>query len=143
MSVSDFPIFAALKQQMKWLNANQKVVSQNIANADTPGYVAHEMERQDFSKLVSSLESKRDERSVAAHTKTRLQGSQDGHFGEREGRLPRTDESEQYEVSRDGNAVELEAEMIKSTNNQMEYALTVNLYRKNLGLLKAALGKGR
>ena len=33
--------------------------------------------------------------------------------------------------------------MMKVADNQMQYGMVVNLYKKNMGLLKIALGKGR
>ena len=39
-------------------------------------------------------------------------------------------------------SVNLEEEMTKSANNQMDYAAVTSLYSKSLHLLKTAIGKG-
>jgi len=47
-----------------------------------------------------------------------------------------------FETKPAGNAVSLEEEMMKSANNQMDYAAVTSLYSKSLHLLKTAIGKG-
>jgi flagellar basal-body rod protein FlgB len=47
-----------------------------------------------------------------------------------------------FETRPAGNAVNLEEEMAKSANNQMDYAAATSLYSKSLHLLKTAIGKG-
>jgi flagellar basal-body rod protein FlgB len=47
-----------------------------------------------------------------------------------------------FETRPAGNAVNLEEEMTKSANNQMDYAAVTSLYSKSLHLLKTAIGKG-
>ena len=37
-----------LRERMSWLNARQDVLSQNVANADTPGYTARDLKPLDF-----------------------------------------------------------------------------------------------
>ena len=39
MSIGDLPLINILQQKMSWLNDRQSVLSRNIANASTPGYV--------------------------------------------------------------------------------------------------------
>ena len=46
-----------------------------------------------------------------------------------------------FEVRPNGNAVNLETEMVKSSENQIDYQAVSSLYQKNLDLLKEAIGK--
>jgi D-3-phosphoglycerate dehydrogenase len=39
MAIGDLPIVEMMKQRMQWLTARQQVLAQNVANADTPGYI--------------------------------------------------------------------------------------------------------
>jgi hypothetical protein len=39
MSVTDIPLFSMLRGRLNWLSDRQRVISENVANADTPGYV--------------------------------------------------------------------------------------------------------
>ena len=43
MNLPDIPLFAMLRERMSWLNQRQGVLSQNVANADTPGYGARDL----------------------------------------------------------------------------------------------------
>jgi flagellar basal-body rod protein FlgB len=140
MDVSNLPIMAALKKRMHWLNSNQTVLSENIANADTPGYTAKELEKQSFSNLVENLSG---ERQKTAATQTMLTNNP-RHIntaGSAAGAAAVKDD-ESGEESANGNSVILEDQMIKLADNQMKYGMVVNLYKKNMGLIKIALGKG-
>src|ERR1700722_2819525 len=53
MNLPDIPLLSMLKTRMSWLNERQDVLSQNVANADTPGYVAHDLKPVDFSTLLN------------------------------------------------------------------------------------------
>lgn len=123
---------------MQWLNSNQKVIAQNVANADTPGYVAREMARVDFSELVSNLD-KANRKDNTHVPKTKMLATDPRHVGVGAGALPKAKESDKYEVNPDGNAVVLEEEMIKSSSNQMEYSMVVGLYQKQVQILKSAM----
>ncbi len=46
------------------------------------------------------------------------------------------------ERSPNGNAVELDEQMMKISDTANDYALTTNLYREQLGLFKLVLGHG-
>jgi len=45
-------LFHLLGQRMDWLGQRQKVLAQNIANADTPDYVPHDLKPQEFRRMV-------------------------------------------------------------------------------------------
>ncbi len=138
MDVTNIPLMAALKSRMKWHNNNQSVLSENIANADTPGFKAKELGSQDFSGLV-------DELSSGGNTGTQMRATSARHMnttGATSGAASETREADDGEESPTGNSVVLEEEMMKLANNQMKYGMVVNLYKKNIGLLNIALGKG-
>lgn len=139
MDVSSIPIMAALKKRMHWLQTNQSVLSDNIANADTPGYKNKELESQDFSSLVEGLGG-----AGAKSSNASLKTNNARHIGAggASGVEARTKESKSDEEALNGNSVVLEEEMLKLADNQMEYGMAVNLYKKNIGLLKMAIGKG-
>ncbi len=50
MNLPEIPLLSMLKTRMTWLNQRQDVLSQNVANADTPGYAAHDLKPVDFSQ---------------------------------------------------------------------------------------------
>lgn len=141
MDLSSIPIMNALKKHMNWLNTNQSVISQNIANADTPGYRAKQLEKNDFSGLVDQLSNGKAASSKSAVMKTNSARHMNaaGVTGD-SATIKKADSSEE---SLNGNSVVLEDEMLKLADNQMKYGMVVNLYKKNMGLLKIAMGKGR
>ena len=57
MDLSQVPLFAALSKRMAWLTERQSVLAQNVANGDTPGYVAQDLPAPDFSKYLANAPS--------------------------------------------------------------------------------------
>ena len=57
MNLPDIPLLSMLKTRMAWLNQRQDVLTQNVANADTPGYVAHDLKALDFSAALRQSSS--------------------------------------------------------------------------------------
>jgi len=143
MDVSSIPIMAALKKRMHWLNTNQSVLSENIANADTPGYANKQLEKQDFSNLLGEVNAGSGGGAQAVSA-TQLKTNNTRHIGSAgsAGTGARLESSKGNEEALNGNSVVLEEEMLKLADNQMEYGMAVNLYKKNMQLLKIAMGKG-
>jgi flagellar basal-body rod protein FlgB len=136
MNLTNIPIMAALKQRLGWLNHNQSVITENISQADTPGYRAKELDKQEFSGLVEELSGGKTSSVQMRSGNARhmdLSGGTVGNY--------RISEAKGREESPNGNSVVLEEEMMTLANNQMEYGMVINLYKKNLGLLKKAIGK--
>jgi flagellar basal-body rod protein FlgB len=53
MGFADIPLLNQIKGRMTWLDARQQVVAQNVANADTPGYVARDLKAPtDFARAM-------------------------------------------------------------------------------------------
>lgn len=133
MSIKDIPLLSALTERMKWLSQRQSVLSQNIANSDTPGYEAADLKPQKFKDLVAR----------PAETSIDLKRTSDAHIvNEKKGAFRAKEDKTPYEVTPAGNAVALEDQMMKLADTQIQYQLTTSLYKKQIGLLKTALGRG-
>jgi flagellar basal-body rod protein FlgB len=135
MSMTDLPVLRALREKLKFHEQRQKVLADNVANASTPGYVGRDMKAPDFFRVAAEMRS---DPNVPLKETDRLhiEGraiSNRGAFGEQ--KLPG------YEVTPDGNAIVLEEQMMKVTDNQMDYQIATTLYQRSLGLLKTAIGK--
>lgn len=131
MAISDLPVFQILKAKMQWHQARQGVLSQNVANADTPGYRGRDLKSFDFARELSLTSSGLD----TAITDR-------GHIGgtlRATGIGSREEEIEPFEITPDGNSVVLEEEMMKVTQNQLDYQAVTTLYSKGLGLIRTAL----
>ncbi len=145
MDFSRIPLLEAIRMRMHWLNRNQQVLSQNIANADTPGYKAKELERPDFAALVAATERRaRHAARADGPPPVTLRATSPLHFGTgaslEDG--PRVKTVRAEEVQPNGNDVDLERQLLEVSKTQMDYGLMVNLYRKQVSLLKMALGRG-
>lgn len=132
MDLNDIPIFGALQKRMTWLNRRQRVLAQNIANADTPGYKPRDLQDMSFKDLLRKGQPSPGVRTTQpGHIAVEARGS--GSIKERDDEVDQTTPT--------GNAVNLEEQMMKSALNQADYELTLNLYRKQIGMLRTALGR--
>jgi flagellar basal-body rod protein FlgB len=135
-NLPDIPIFSVLRERMAWLNQRQTVLSDNVANADTPGYVARDLKPLDFEKELQSASIAQklpgltvtDPRHIVANTAT---GSSEFSISD----------TPDVEANPNGNAVSLEQEMIKVSDTQMQFQAAANLYGKAMTLMKTAIGQ--
>lgn len=131
MSMSDLTMFSMARRKMNWLGQRQTVLSQNIANADTPRYRAKELEGLNFRDALKKTGSLRVAETTTNHLKT---------IGERgDHQVDELRPREVYETNPDGNGVIMEEQMIKVAKNQMEYQLVSNIYKKHMRMLKMAV----
>ena len=136
MAITDIPILSMLRTRLQWAQERQRVLAENVANADTPNYRARDLAPLKFEAPG--------EAGAPPLTGVSLARTESGHIGgSGEGDLPFRSKSDgNYEVRPTGNAVNLEQEMMKVAANQMDYQAVTALYARSLGLLKTALGKG-
>ena len=48
MTVSDLPLVAMLKTRMHWHQERQKILAENVSNADTPGFKPRDLTEPSF-----------------------------------------------------------------------------------------------
>jgi flagellar basal-body rod protein FlgB len=131
MDLHDLPLLSMLRERMTWLNQRQDLLSQNVANADTPRYVARDLKPLDFDQMVGGANTG----TVMMTTNARhiaLSPSGKGKFEDHE--------TPDQEFSPNGNAVSLEVEMIKVSDTQAQFQAAANLYAKAMTLMKTAIG---
>lgn len=135
MTIQNLSLFQAMNAKMDYLAQRQKVISQNIANADTPSYKSQDLAKADFSGLVSNINKNK--------MHVTLEASEPGHMSApNQSPNPKVGVNKTpYEVEPDGNSVVLEEQMNKASQNQMDYALMVNLYRDAADMIRTSLGK--
>jgi flagellar basal-body rod protein FlgB len=130
MAISDLPMLSMLKTKMQWHQERQRILSENVANADTPNFKPRELVEPKFD--ASGMTGMRE----LAMTRTSASHMQAAGVSESFGSNPTG-----YETKPAGNAVNLEDEMLKSSANQMDYAAVTQLYSRSLDLIKTAIGK--
>jgi flagellar basal-body rod protein FlgB len=138
MPVTDLPLFAMLKTRMYWLEERQKLLAENVANADTAGYRGRDLKQLDFNAALRSASS------VSSVSSVTLAATAPGHLSGAAGSEATRFASERgggFEVTPRGNAVTLEEEMMKLAQNQMDHQAATALYARGLGMIKAALGR--
>ena len=133
MAITDIPLFSALKSRLNWLQARQTVLAENVANADTPGFQAREIEAFSLPAdtrrgTIRPLDTVRTNAMHIATSQNRAD-----QWG--------ADEKGSFEISPSGNSVVLEEQMMKVAETQLDYQMATSLYGRGIGLLKTALGK--
>jgi len=132
MDLHDLPLLSLLRERMTWLNQRQDVLSQNVANADTPRYVARDLKPLDFDRMVGEASSG----TKMMTTNARHIAISSVHGGKFEDH-----ETPDQESDPNGNAVSLEVEMIKVSDTQAQFQAAANLYSKAMTMMKTAIGR--
>ena len=138
MNIPDMPLLSMLRQRMGWLSERQNVLSQNIANADTPGFTARDIKPVNFADILQGSSG------VTAPTASALSTTNSRHIAVQK---PSTDDYSQYdspdiEANPSGNTVSLEEEMIKVAETQAQFQAATNLYSKAMDMMRTAIGRG-
>jgi len=114
-----------MQDRLNLSSVNQKVISGNLANLNTPGYSAKETSFEEV--LRESLEQSR----------PRLTLSSPKHVdpGDARAAMGSVDLVET-------GPVDLDAEMMKLSRNSMEYQFIVTMLNKKFSMMKHAIGEG-
>ena len=128
MPISDIPILSMLRTRMQWHQERQRVLAENVANAETPGYHARDLAPPNFEHALQT----------ASLTMTR---TDPGHIDIVDSSPFADEKNLHYEVRPRGNAVSHEDEMLKLAGNQMDYDAVSSLYTHSLSLIKTAIGR--
>lgn len=131
MPISDIPIFSMLRTKMHWHQDRQRLLTENVANADTPRYQPLDLAPPTFDASASGI------------TPVSLAQTNSAHFASSDADATQFDPSHthEFEVVPSGNGVALEDEMLKVAANQVDYTAATELYTRGLGLIKIAIGK--
>ena len=130
MPISDVPILSMLRTKMQWHQERQRLLAENVANADTANYRPRDLAPLDFGREAAQ-----------ASARLALMTTDPAHIANGTGATRFGAERVGYDVQPSGNAVNLEDEMIKVANNQMDYQAATSLYSRSVGLIRTALGK--
>lgn len=130
MPITDMPILSMLRTKMQWHQERQRVLAENVANADTPNFRPSDLALPDFERPENNSAvtlARTSLRHIVSDTEqsNSFQPARGSHFQVRPG----------------GNAVSVEDEMMKVAGNQMDYQAATELYARSLKLIKTAIGK--
>lgn len=131
MGISSVSIFQAMADKMRWHQVRQGVLSENVANADTPGYVERDLDPYSFDSHLKSIATVTTATTSPMHISVSSDGGTGG-FG---------DQSSPFEVTPSGNGVTLEDEMMKVASNDLDYQTVTSLYTKSMAIIRTAIGR--
>jgi flagellar basal-body rod protein FlgB len=134
MNLADIPLFSMLRGRMGHLGERQRLIAQNVANSETPGYQPQDVKAYSFQSQVRGVQMAQagaPARTQAAH----LSGTVNRTAASASFKAVRTKDSE---TTLDGNSVVLEEEMMKMSEARMAYDAAVGFYQKSLNLLRTA-----
>jgi flagellar basal-body rod protein FlgB len=134
MAISGIPILTMLRTRMQWHQERQRVLAENVANADTPRFRPNDLaplkldQPQPQAPAPITL-ARTDEAHIAG-----VGLSDAAQFTTNNKVIP-------FEVRPMGNGVTLEDQMLKVASNQMDFQAASALYTRSLALIKTALGR--
>lgn len=113
-------------------SARQKVIAENVAHADTPGYRA-----RDLADFASTVERGGD----AFASRTTRAGHID--FAAEAGGFEFREATAFGAENPNGNTVSLEDQMMRAADTRASHQLALGVYGKTLDILRSGLGRGR
>ncbi len=135
MAINDLPLLSQIKGRLSWLDERQRVIAENVANADTPGYVGRDLNQPtDFAAaLRGGGGGVQMVRTSAMHI---APAGSPARF--------EAHKAPDSETTLDGNSVVVEEQMLKMAESRMAYDAAIGLYQKSMQMLRmAARAPGR
>ena len=129
----DLTLFAMAQRQIDYLARRQSVLSENIANANTPQFKEKDLAPVSFKDLMAPPAA-----AVQASVTNPMHVSPEVMpINFEQITVHRPEESKP-----DGNQINIEDQMQKVGETKGKYELAVNLMMKNISMLKTAIDKG-
>ena len=132
MDLDQIPLLALIKGKLGYDSQRQRVISQNVANADTPAFSPTDMQAFRPDKAMGrSMDLAPVNQAITNVAHLAAPGPPKSVWT--------TTSAPDSETTLDGNQVVLEEQMMKMTEAKMDYDAAVTLYQQSLGLLKLAI----
>lgn len=133
MGLMNMPVFTAITDKMRWHQARQGLLAENVANAETPGYRGRDLAQYDFADRSSGFSTATVTTSATQPMHFSVSSDASSAFG--------AQSMANFEITPEGNGVTLEDEMMKVTTNMMDYQAATSLYQKSITILRTAMGR--
>jgi len=131
MDLSQTKLFNMLKHRMEHSTERQRVISENMANLNTPGYQSKDIKQPTFKQTLREASSLT---PTPTHT-DHMQGTRAPEkFRSRNERKP-------FESFISENAVSMEDQMAKMSETTGAHQLATTLYKKSTDMMRAAVAK--
>ena len=144
MDLNGIPLFAALKNKLGYLGEREKMISQNVANASTPGFTPTDL------KPFSAQPSMTGKASAVMLSQPKSSAGMSGGSASTITIPGNTNDASKAFVSEaapdsettlNGNQVVLEEQMLKMNQARSEYDAAIGFYQKSLSMLQLAIKK--
>ena len=130
MDLNNLTVFSLANQDMKYLTERQKILAGNVANANTPGYLAKDLKKPKFSDELNSA--------------LQMTVTNEKHFtglgGSSLSARVYTPKPTQP-LTIDGNGVVLEDQLNEISKDKGEYTRLMTLYNTYKNMIKTASTK--
>lgn len=137
MDLANTPFFGMLRARLDQLSERQRLISENIANASTPGYRPRDVDTAGFERMLAGAAGG----GRGGVTLVRTNALHMTSTGSADAQIVTRDDSE---TTIDGNAVVLEEQMARAAETRMQFETGIALYQKGLELVRlAARAPGR
>jgi flagellar basal-body rod protein FlgB len=123
---SPIGLFDLAEKRLAWVDQRQLLLSQNIANANTPNYVA-----KDITPFAQTL----------GQVAPDLVRTNPRHLAAQPGKIHLDTRQRPHERGIDGNAVSMDEQLTKVAETEGSQSLVENLYKKYMGLFRTSIGK--
>ena len=114
--LSNLDLMKLINVDTDWLNHRNRIIANNVANANTPRYIAKDLKPIDFKNLLQSMH--------------------DSNFGNNNQFSFRELKDYSGEMSIDGNNVALEEQVAKLSNDKTKYSFDLKLMKAYYRMLK-------
>jgi flagellar basal-body rod protein FlgB len=129
----DLSLFAMAQRQIEYLARRQSVLSENVANANSPQYKEKDLAPVSFKDLMAPpAEAVRASVTNPMHLSPEVTPV----------RFEEVNVHNPEESKPDGNQINIEDQMQKIGDIKGDYELAVNLMMKHINMLKTAIDKG-
>jgi flagellar basal-body rod protein FlgB len=109
-------LFDLASSQARWLELRQSTIAANVANANTSGFKARDVEP--FNKILNEMPV-----TLATTSPTHIQ------ISATEAQTRAAPKKDSWEVVHSGNSVSLEQEMVKAGDVNRDYAMNTAIVR--------------
>lgn len=124
-------VLSTLRDVLGFHNARQRVIAENVANVNTPGFTPSDISQSQFERVLNGQ----------VRNATGLRVTDPRHYGGTDpgiaGQL-RSERTPDSETTANGNSVVIEEQMVRANENRMRYETALSLYQKSLNLIRLA-----
>lgn len=124
-------IMQMARNRLDWAARRQEVLAENVVNANTPGYLPRDTKPFEFKALLAEAQQPALAATHPQHVSVPAPSP-----------VPVVKVKMPFETSPDGNGVVLEEQLAKINDTKGAYQMTTDILRKNMAMLRIALGKG-